>query len=121
MPIWIALVKHHGHKAKPRRYGHEVLVGRTVGGGGGRCQRWYEGDFDQNVLYAHMKWSKTKLIFKVKMQAGEMAQWLRALIALREVLSSIPSNMVAHHHLYWDLMPSCGVSADSNSVLVYIK
>jgi hypothetical protein len=32
--------------------------------------------------------------------AGEMAQWLRALTALLEVLSSIPSNhMVAHNHL----------------------
>jgi hypothetical protein len=33
--------------------------------------------------------------------AGEMmAQWLRALTALSEVLSSIPSNhMVAHNHL----------------------
>jgi hypothetical protein len=31
---------------------------------------------------------------------GEMAQWLRALTALPEVLSSIPSNhMVAHNHL----------------------
>ena len=32
--------------------------------------------------------------------AGEMAQWLRVLTALPEVLSSIPSNhMVAHDHL----------------------
>jgi hypothetical protein len=32
--------------------------------------------------------------------AGEMAQQLRALTALPEVLSSIPSNhMVAHNHL----------------------
>ena len=32
--------------------------------------------------------------------AGEMAQWLRALAALPEVLSSILSNhMVAHNHL----------------------
>jgi hypothetical protein len=31
--------------------------------------------------------------------AGEMAQWLRALTALPEVLSSNPSNyMVAHNH-----------------------
>jgi hypothetical protein len=31
---------------------------------------------------------------------GEMTQWLRALTALPEVLSSIPSNhMVAHNHL----------------------
>jgi hypothetical protein len=33
-------------------------------------------------------------------RAGEMAQWLRALTTLAEVLSSIPSNhMVAHNHL----------------------
>jgi hypothetical protein len=32
--------------------------------------------------------------------AGEMAQWLRALTALPEILSSIPSShMVAHNHL----------------------
>jgi len=32
--------------------------------------------------------------------ARKMAQWLRALTALPEVLSSIPSNhMVAHNHL----------------------
>jgi hypothetical protein len=31
---------------------------------------------------------------------GEMAQWLRALTALPQVLSSIPSNhMMAHNHL----------------------
>jgi hypothetical protein len=33
-------------------------------------------------------------------KAGEMAQWLRALTGLPEVLSSNPSNhMVAHNHL----------------------
>ena len=54
--------------------------------------------------------------------AGEMAQWLRALTALPEFLSSIPSNhMVAHNHLQWNLMPSSGVSEDSDSVLIYIK
>jgi hypothetical protein len=32
--------------------------------------------------------------------AGEMAQWLRALTALTEVMSSKPNNhMVAHNHL----------------------
>ena len=42
-----------------------------------------------------------------------MAQWLRALIALPEVLSSIPSNnMVAHNCL-----PFSGVSGDNYSVL----
>jgi hypothetical protein len=35
-----------------------------------------------------------------------MAQWLRALTVLPEVLSSSPSNhMVAHNHLEWDPMP----------------
>jgi hypothetical protein len=39
-----------------------------------------------------------------------MAQWLRALTALPEVVSSNPSNhMVAHNHLH------------SYSVLIYIK
>jgi hypothetical protein len=43
---------------------------------------------------------------------GEMAQQLRALIALPEVLSSKPGNhMVAH------MVPSSGVSEDSYSVL----
>jgi hypothetical protein len=38
-----------------------------------------------------------------------MAQWLRALVAPPEVLSSILSNhMVAHNHLYGDPMPSSG-------------
>ena len=41
---------------------------------------------------------------------GEMAQRLRALIALPEDLSSIPSNhMVAHNHLLSDLVPSSGL------------
>jgi hypothetical protein len=36
-----------------------------------------------------------------------MAQWLRALTALPEVLSSIPSDhMVAHNHLQWNPMLS---------------
>jgi hypothetical protein len=51
-----------------------------------------------------------------------MAQWLRALTALSEVLRSILRNhMVAHNHLKRDLMPSSGVSEDSDSVLTYIK
>ena len=54
--------------------------------------------------------------------AGEMAHWLRALTALPEVLSLIPSNhMVAHNHLKWDLMPSSSMSEDSYSVLVYMR
>ena len=51
-----------------------------------------------------------------------MAQRLRALTALAEVLSSISSNhMVAHNNLQWDPMPSSGVSEDSCSVVIYIK
>jgi hypothetical protein len=60
---------------------------------------------------------------KKKLQgAGEIAQRLRALTDLPKVLSSIPSNhMVAHNHLYGNLMPSSGVSEDSYSVLTYKK
>ena len=51
-----------------------------------------------------------------------MVQWLRALTALPEVLSSIPSNhMVAHNHLEWDLMPSSDVSEDSYRILIINK
>ena len=42
-----------------------------------------------------------------------MAQLLRALTTILEVLSSIPNNhMVAHIHLQWDLMPSSSVPED---------
>ena len=40
--------------------------------------------------------SYTAKVLKKVPKAGEMAQWLRALTALPEVLSSIPSN---HNHL----------------------
>jgi hypothetical protein len=54
--------------------------------------------------------------------AGKMAQRLRALTALPEVLSSIPSNhMVAHNHMQWNPMPSFAVSEDSDSVLTLNK
>jgi hypothetical protein len=54
--------------------------------------------------------------------AGEMAEQLRALTALSEVLSSIPSNhIVSHNYLLWDLMLSSCVSKDRYSVNVYIK
>jgi hypothetical protein len=44
--------------------------------------------------------SKAFLASKEMIGAGEMAQWLRALTALPEVLSSIPSNhMMDHNHL----------------------
>jgi hypothetical protein len=59
--------------------------------------------------------------------AKKMAQWLREPTALPEVLSSIPNNhvvahnhMVAQNHLYWDLMPSSGVSEESNCIYTYI-
>ena len=46
-----------------------------------------------------------------------MAQWLKALTAFPEVLSSIPSNyMVTHNHLSWDLMPPSGMCEDWDSV-----
>jgi hypothetical protein len=44
--------------------------------------------------------SVARLILKIRAGVREMAQQLRALTALAEVLSSIPSNhMVAHNHL----------------------
>ena len=50
-----------------------------------------------------------------------MAQRLRALTALLKVLSSNSSNhMVTHKQLQYDLMPSSGVSEDSNSI-IYIR
>jgi hypothetical protein len=52
---------------------------------------WFEASHDF-IARPHLK--------KTKGGAGEMAQRLRALTALPEVLSSIPSNhMVAHNHL----------------------
>jgi hypothetical protein len=58
----------------------------------------------------------------INFRAGEMAQWLRALTVLPEVLCSIPSNhMVAHNHLQWGLMRSSGVLEESNGVVIYIK
>jgi hypothetical protein len=48
------------------------------------------------------------MIFFLKIEhkrAGEMAQRLRVMTVLQEVLGSIPSNhMVAHNHLQWDLV-----------------
>jgi hypothetical protein len=39
-------------------------------------------------------------VLRVAFGAGKMAQWLRSLTAILEVLSSIPSNlMMAHNHL----------------------
>jgi hypothetical protein len=36
---------------------------------------------------------------KSSIETGKVAQWLRTLTALPEVLSSIPNNHVAHNHL----------------------
>jgi hypothetical protein len=53
------------------------------------------------ILYTKEYKETTKKTLKtVEHRAGEMAQGLRALTALPEVLSSIPSNhMAAHNHL----------------------
>ena len=55
---------------------------------------------DQLICYKYHL-NKGKKSFKnIQNRAGEMAQRLRALTALPEVLSSIPSNhMVAYSHL----------------------
>jgi hypothetical protein len=46
------------------------------------------------------KWF-THIYTENRFRAGKMAQWLRTVAALLEVLSSIPSNhMMAHSHLY---------------------
>ena len=51
-----------------------------------------------------------------------MAQQLRALTALPEALSSIPSNHTeAYNHVEWDRMPSAGVFEDSYNVLIHKK
>jgi hypothetical protein len=51
-----------------------------------------------------------------------MAQWLRALTALPEGLNSIPSkHMVAHNHLYWDVVPSSGMQVYMQTEHSYIE
>ena len=57
-----------------------------------------EGKIEFPICYSKLQGKK------VTLGAGEMAQWLRALPAPSEVLSSIPSNhMVAHIHLQWEI------------------
>jgi hypothetical protein len=52
------------------------------------------------TLFSFLKVLPSVSILEIHLRAGEMAQWLRALTALPEVLSSIPSNhMMAHNHL----------------------
>jgi hypothetical protein len=56
----------------------------------------------QMTLLTTIKASGILIFLKIfrNVRAGEVAEWLRALTALPEVLSSIPSNhMVAHNHL----------------------
>ena len=61
-------------------------------------------------IQADLGYVRKILSQKCKLGAGEMAQGLRALAALPEVLSSVPTNhMVAHNHLQQDLMPSSGM------------
>ena len=51
-----------------------------------------------------------------------MAQQLKALTSLPQVLSSILSNhLLYHNHLSWDLMPPFGVSEDNVSIPTYMK
>jgi hypothetical protein len=47
-----------------------------------------------------------------------MAQWLRVLAILPEVLSSILRTQMVQNHLQWDLMPSSGLPEDNYSVLI---
>jgi hypothetical protein len=50
-------------------------------------------------------------VYKTYVGTGEIAHWLRALTALPEALSLIPSNyMVAYNHLQWNPISSSGVS-----------
>ena len=62
--------------------------------------------------FCHVTELEMQLRIKTRVQWGvEIAQLLRELSALPEVLSSIPSNhMTAYNHLPWDLMmPSSGM------------
>jgi hypothetical protein len=53
---------------------------------------------NEKIMKPVILYTKT-FYLKNKTWAGEMAQWLRALTALPEVLSSNPNNhMVAHNH-----------------------
>jgi hypothetical protein len=59
---------------------------------------------------------------KTKWGTREMAQPLRELSAVPEVLSSISSNfMVAHNHLYWDPIPSSGMQMYMQIEHLYIN
>ena len=60
-------------------------------------------EFEASLLYIAssrtVRATQRNPVLKNKTRAGEMAQQLRALTALPEVLSSIPSNHMVHNHL----------------------
>jgi hypothetical protein len=60
---------------------------------------WVPTQGNNNLVHSNQDTTSVYMLEKWK-QTGEMAQWLRALPALPEVLRSIPSNhMVTHSHL----------------------
>jgi len=62
-----------------------------------RSDKWECLTLESSCIAGNDQQNKTEQEWEVG--AGEMAQWLRALTALPEVLSSIPSShMVAHSH-----------------------
>jgi hypothetical protein len=81
-------------------------------------------EFEMNLVYKAISqitqscYIEKPYLEKPINRAREMAQRLRSLTALPEVLSSIPSShLVAHNHLSWDQLPSSGVSEGSYNVL----
>jgi hypothetical protein len=77
----------------------------------------------RNPVSKNQKKKKKKKMFQIKddINGWRDGSMVKSTV-LPEVLSLIPSNhMVAHNHLQWDLMPSSGVSEDSNNVLTYMK
>jgi hypothetical protein len=83
-----------------------------------KTTKCWEEDSDGNGSFTTKRTKDQKQTKQEKREnqgAGEVAEWLRALTALPEVLSSNPSNhMVAHNHL----MTTSGVSEFSYSVLI---
>jgi hypothetical protein len=110
-----------------RNYIEKTLEDMGDGGGGRENRISIDEVKYMAILYVYETGtvnSRISLLCYVnkKLQAGEMAQWLRALIVLPKVLSLIPSNhMVVHNHLQCDPMPSSGVSEDNYNVRIYIK
>jgi len=86
---------HDPHPARPK-----AEQGRSMVGAGAQEPEAGESlcELKHSILCRPDK--ATKTLLKQTTRAGEMAQRLRALTALPEVLSSIPSNhMVARNHL----------------------